>query len=365
MANLIARGECLYAVLGTQKGATEADLKGAYRKLALKCHPDRLQGKKAAEKKRAEKQFKKVGFAYSILRDAGKRKEYDETGIFAAGDDAEDLDMSTLMRSLFRQVTEDDCTAYAEKYKGSDEERADVINGYNKSAGDFMKTLDHVHYNDLLASEEDRLNALIESLVAEGELKATEKWEKTKLTPERKESDAYKKRWAARLKEAEEVRQSEEYLKATSKKVKDPKKAHSKQSDLMLAMGEVMRDTFRASLNQMAAKFGVSAEEMNALDEDPGADFMKAFAAAKETNKKRKRDTTGADGVAAGDAEEEESEEHEEDEEFEEFEEDEEQEECEEDEEEEEEEAVVPEPKKQKTAAKPAAKSGATAARRK
>lgn len=63
-----------YKILGVSERADEADIKRAYRKLALKYHPDRNPGDKFAEDK-----FKKVTEAYQILGDAKKRSDYDLT----------------------------------------------------------------------------------------------------------------------------------------------------------------------------------------------------------------------------------------------------------------------------------------------
>jgi molecular chaperone DnaJ len=66
-----------YEVLGVSKNASEADLKKAYRRLAMKYHPDRNTGDKSAE---AEKNFKQIKEAYEILADAQKRAAYDQFG---------------------------------------------------------------------------------------------------------------------------------------------------------------------------------------------------------------------------------------------------------------------------------------------
>jgi curved DNA-binding protein len=64
-----------YATLGVAKGATDKEIKQAFRKLARKFHPDVNPGDKAAEAK-----FKEVNEAYEVLGDADKRKKYDELG---------------------------------------------------------------------------------------------------------------------------------------------------------------------------------------------------------------------------------------------------------------------------------------------
>ena len=64
-----------YNILGVSKNATQDDIKKAYRKLAVKYHPDKNSGSKAAEDK-----FKDIGEAYEVLKDPEKRKQYDQLG---------------------------------------------------------------------------------------------------------------------------------------------------------------------------------------------------------------------------------------------------------------------------------------------
>ncbi|HKC11243.1 MAG TPA: molecular chaperone DnaJ [Vicinamibacteria bacterium] len=64
-----------YEVLGVSRDASEQEVKSAYRKMALKYHPDRNQGDRAAEER-----FKEAAEAYSVLGDADKRQRYDTYG---------------------------------------------------------------------------------------------------------------------------------------------------------------------------------------------------------------------------------------------------------------------------------------------
>lgn len=72
-----------YEVLGIEKGATEDEIKKAFRKLAIKYHPDKNQGDKESEEK-----FKEINEAYQVLTDPQKKSQYDQYGTadFNGGD---------------------------------------------------------------------------------------------------------------------------------------------------------------------------------------------------------------------------------------------------------------------------------------
>lgn len=78
-----------YTILGVSKDATQADIKAAYRKLAMQYHPDRNPGNKEAEEK-----FKEASGAYEVLGDADKRKKYDQYGHAATDGHAGHADMN-------------------------------------------------------------------------------------------------------------------------------------------------------------------------------------------------------------------------------------------------------------------------------
>lgn len=92
-----------YKILGISKNATEEDIKKAYRKLAMKHHPDRNKGDKSSEE-----EFKKIGEAYAILSDSSKRKEYDMRQAyggkshFSGGGSFNHEDIHDFMNQMFR-----------------------------------------------------------------------------------------------------------------------------------------------------------------------------------------------------------------------------------------------------------------------
>lgn len=90
-----------YEVLGLERNASEDDIRRAYRKLALKYHPDRNQGDASAEAK-----FKEATEAYSVLSDAEKRAKYDRFGHTGGGFDFDNAGMGDVF-SHFQDMFSD------------------------------------------------------------------------------------------------------------------------------------------------------------------------------------------------------------------------------------------------------------------
>ncbi|MDE6298332.1 MAG: DnaJ domain-containing protein, partial [Muribaculaceae bacterium] len=69
-----------YDVLGVSKSASADEIKKAYRKMAIKYHPDKYSQSPEDERKAAEEKFKEAAEAYDVLSDADKRARYDQFG---------------------------------------------------------------------------------------------------------------------------------------------------------------------------------------------------------------------------------------------------------------------------------------------
>ena len=87
-----------YEILGVSKEATPEEIRKAYRKLALKWHPD----KHVDDKKEAEEKFKEIAEAYSVLSDPDKKREYDTGGVdFEGFGDFDNFDPFAMFESFF------------------------------------------------------------------------------------------------------------------------------------------------------------------------------------------------------------------------------------------------------------------------
>ena len=102
----MSKRDC-YDVLGIPRGASKDDIKKAYRKLALKYHPDKNKGDKTSEEK-----FKEASEAYHILSDDKRKANYDQFGhaAFEGGGDPKDAKPSekdNVVDADFEDVKED------------------------------------------------------------------------------------------------------------------------------------------------------------------------------------------------------------------------------------------------------------------
>ena len=157
-------GKTLYEVLGVAKEATPTEIKKAYHRMALKLHPD-----KNPDDPDAAKRFQTLQKVYGVLGDADKRKVYDETGrtedAELSGDSFKNL--YEYYRGLYRVVTEDDVDAFFRTYRGSEEERADVVAAYAKFHGDMGKVFMWVMCSDE-AKDAHRFADAVDAAVADG-----------------------------------------------------------------------------------------------------------------------------------------------------------------------------------------------------
>eukprot|EP00397_Hematodinium_sp_SG-2012_P034692 GEMP01037229.1.p1 GENE.GEMP01037229.1~~GEMP01037229.1.p1 ORF type:complete len:214 (+),score=62.53 GEMP01037229.1:859-1500(+) len=160
----------LYDILGIERGAAERDVLLAYRQRARELHPDKNPDKGAKEA------FQAVQHAYSVLKDLKTRKRYDAGGL-----DAVDLGTAyDYLREKFPPLQTSDIDAFAQKYRGSGEEREDLISYYTEKKGN----LSNLEEEFILCEVEHvpRLLDLVNELIAAKRLKKTAAYTKSAKT---------------------------------------------------------------------------------------------------------------------------------------------------------------------------------------
>jgi DnaJ homolog subfamily C member 9 len=128
----------LYETLGVAKDASTDEIKAAYRKLALKFHPDRNRGEDAKEN------FQAIGRAYEVLANDKKRKNYDTTGSVDYEEGSRDWD--EYFRNLYQKVSINSIDEFRASYVGSAEEYEDILASYLKHQGNMLKIIDDIFF---------------------------------------------------------------------------------------------------------------------------------------------------------------------------------------------------------------------------
>eukprot|EP00188_Purpureofilum_apyrenoidigerum_P001860 Plantae.Rhodophyta-Purpureofilum_apyrenoidigerum.ctg2076.p1 GENE.Plantae.Rhodophyta-Purpureofilum_apyrenoidigerum.ctg2076~~Plantae.Rhodophyta-Purpureofilum_apyrenoidigerum.ctg2076.p1 ORF type:complete len:311 (-),score=71.74 Plantae.Rhodophyta-Purpureofilum_apyrenoidigerum.ctg2076:67-903(-) len=168
----------LYDVLQVSKDASVAEIKRAYRLLALKLHPDKNKSEDAAEK------FQQLQKVYEVLGDKEKRAVYDESGVIVGEDDEIfPSDMSAeevyrYFREMYKTVTEEDVENYMRTYRHGEPEKEDLMSHFKKFEGDVDLILSYIPY-----SEECDLARFIEfydERVKDGSLSDSKKYQKSR-----------------------------------------------------------------------------------------------------------------------------------------------------------------------------------------
>lgn len=241
-----------YKVLGLERTASPDQIKSAYRKTALKTHPDKVAEDKKDE---ANAKFQEVAFAYAVLSDPACRKRYDETGLTSeAVLDSDGFNWSDYYREQFRDaISEDVIKQFAAKYKGSDEEKDDILAAYGEFEGDMDKVYETVMLSNVLEDDE-RFREIIDEAIADEEVPSFKAFAKET-----------KKSKQARLRAAKiEAQEADEMAKELGiyEKLRGGGKKSRKDSEAGLALLIKRNQASRMSaLDQLAEKYGAVPKE--------------------------------------------------------------------------------------------------------
>jgi DnaJ family protein C protein 9 len=151
-------------------------------------------------KDEATLKFQEIAFAYAVLSDPVRRKRYDKTGSTAESIDFEDFSWSEFYSEQFRDViTTESIETFSRAYKGSDEEKDDLLNAYEKFKGNWGRIYATVMLSNPL-EDEDRFREIIDAAIESEEVKAHKAYtQETEKAKEKRMKDARRQ-----AKEAEE-----------------------------------------------------------------------------------------------------------------------------------------------------------------
>ncbi|KAL7817662.1 hypothetical protein V8C44DRAFT_321370 [Trichoderma aethiopicum] len=277
-----------YEVLGLERSATADQVKSAYRKAALKNHPDKVP---AEHKTKAHETFQSIAFAYAVLSDPARRKRYDTTGSTSESIvDSEGFDWSEYYREQYKDaVSEDAIKKFAAKYKHSDEEKDDLLIAYEECEGDMDQVYERVMLSDVVEDDE-RFRKIIDEAIEAGDVPsypAYKKENKRKRTARAK---------AAKAEEAEAEELAKElgvHDKIFGGKAKGKKGKGSSEDDLAALIQKRQKDREGDFFSRLEEKYGAKPKgkgkgKKRAAQEDEEEPSEEAFQAAAARLKKAK-----------------------------------------------------------------------------
>ncbi|CAP66699.1 uncharacterized protein PODANS_4_7990 [Podospora anserina S mat+] len=277
-----------YEVLFLERNATLDQIKSAYRKSALKHHPDKATPENQSS---AKEKFLEIAFAYAILSDPVRRKRYDETGSTSeAVVDSEGFSWTEFYAAQYQDaISEEAIEAFREKYKGSEEEKEDLLAAYEEFEGDMDGVYESVMLSDVIEDEE-RFRKIIDEAIEQGEVEAYKNYTReTKKSRQQRQKNAKKEE-----KEADELAKElgvYDKLRGTGKGKKGGKKEDD-QAGLAALIQRNQKNRMNM-FDQLAEKYGAKPEKKGKkrVVEEPDVDeeaFQKLQADMMKKAKKRK-----------------------------------------------------------------------------
>ncbi|KAJ5129385.1 Heat shock protein DnaJ N-terminal [Penicillium bovifimosum] len=272
--------ENLYKILGVASDATPEAIKTAYKKSALRNHPDKVSEDARAE---ANAKFQQIALAYGVLSDARRRSVYDRTGSTdeAFGEDGDFNWADFYHEQLSAMLDSRAISDFQKKYQNSDEERKDLLAAYETHEGDMDAIYDTVMLSNVL-DDDERFRGIIDQAIADGEVEDYERYSK----------ESEKKKQARVKKAKKEAREAEKLGKEIEDKKKKKAGAGSKaaanEDDLLAIITKRQQDRGAGFLARLEEKYAQPGKKRGADDEPPEEAFA-AVGARKGSKPKSKR----------------------------------------------------------------------------
>ena len=264
--------------------------------------PDKVT---ADQKETAHATFQGIAFAYAILSDPARRKRFDETGSTSESIiDSDGFNWSDYYRMLFKDaISADSIEEFAKKYKGSDEEKDDILATYEQCEGDMDTFYETMILSDV-TEDDKRYRKVIDAAIENEDVPAFPAY--TSETKKKREGRVKKGRLTAKA----EAREAEDYAKelgvhdklyGSSSGGKKGKKAKGNSEDALAALIQKNQQQ-RSSENffdNLAEKYGASSKpkkgkKRDLPDEPPEEAFQATGAKHKATKAAREKIESGS-----------------------------------------------------------------------
>lgn len=247
------------------------------------------------KKAKAHELFQEIAFAYAILSDPARRKRYDETGSTSDSIvDSEGFNWSDYYREQFKDsISADAIKKFAEKYKGSDEEKQDILDSFELAEGDMDVVYENVMLSDVM-EDDARFRQIISDAIENREVPSFRSFTKESKT-----------RREARVKKARaEATEAEEYAKelGVHEKLYNDKKSKKKGKEssedglaALISKRQADRQNQSTSfLDRLAEKYGATESKgkkgkKRNVEEEPSEDAFQATAAKIRSSKRAKK----------------------------------------------------------------------------
>ncbi|GKZ17636.1 hypothetical protein AbraIFM66951_011747 [Aspergillus brasiliensis] len=279
----------LYELLGVEGDATQDEIRSAYKKKALKHHPDKAPPSKKEE---ANTKFQQIAYAYAVLSDERRREIFDRTGSTEEALLEDGFDWMEFYREQFATaINVDAIDKLKQEYQGSEEEVNDVLHAYDLHRGDLDKVYDSVMLSNVI-DDDERFRAIIDTAIAGGRAKEYRKY----VEEPAKKRQLRLKRAQKEAKEAEQLgKEIEESKSKTGRKNKGGKKKSAgggsgDVGDLAAMIKQRQLSRLDILCNQLEDKYNVDGKgkalpPRKKRASSPPEEAFEAMAARRGTNK--------------------------------------------------------------------------------
>ncbi|KAJ5354176.1 Heat shock protein DnaJ [Penicillium brevicompactum] len=271
--------EDLYKLLGIESDATPEAIKTAYKKSALRNHPDKV-GEDAREAANAK--FQKIALAYGVLSDPRRRDVYDRTGSTdeAFSEDSDFNWMDFYREQFSAMIDAKKISEFQKSYQNSEEEKDDLLSSYNTHKGDMDAIYQTVMLSNVL-DDDERFRAIIDQAIADGDVKDFKAYSQES---EKKKQQRVKQA----QKEAAEAAKEEKKMKAKKKKSGKASEGVSDLDSLQAIISQRQKARGGDFLSRLEEKYAQPGDKRPG-DDGPSEEAFAAVGARRTTKSRSKR----------------------------------------------------------------------------